>query len=94
MVVLGDDDSPERKKTKTSASRDAELNTAISDHFKEMNEVAKDLSGIDSIADDFAGEQLFLELMSESESDETDVDYFRTEDLDNDTKDLFNGMGV
>ena len=59
-----------------------------------MDEIAKDLPGIDDIADDIAGEQLFLELLLDGESNETDADYLRTEDLDSDTKNLFNGKDV
>ncbi|KAK4520331.1 uncharacterized protein ATC70_008465 [Mucor velutinosus] len=78
-------------------TRGADLNAAINEHLDEVIEIEQNCPKIDDIADgNISDERFFLELLSDSdgENDEVDDRYHRTENLENDIKDMFKGAGV
>ncbi|KAK4519068.1 uncharacterized protein ATC70_009299 [Mucor velutinosus] len=97
VVIIGDEENRKRKKAKKLKTRGADLNAAINEHLDEVIEIEQNCPMIDDIADDnISDERSFLELLSDSDgrNDEADDKYHRTENLENDIKDMFKGAGV
>jgi len=94
VVIIGDEENGKRKKAKKLKTRGADLNAAINEHLDEVIEIEQNCPKIDDIADgNISDERFFLELLSDSdgENDEVDDRYHRTENLENDIKDMFKG---
>ncbi|KAK4513436.1 uncharacterized protein ATC70_005437 [Mucor velutinosus] len=97
VVFIGDAEEDGKRKAKKAKTCDVSLDAVIIEHLDETDEMERDCLKMDDFPDDdISDEKLFLELLSDDEckSGKAEIVFDRTENLDEDIKDMFDDLGI
>jgi len=92
-VVIIDDGDKSKPNAKKAKRQDVQLNAALEEYLDEVDKTCLKVGAVKN--DDVMDEKLFLELLQTGDvelvSEDADNEFERTDDLDKDIKNMFNG---